>query len=937
MSWFKKALGFAKKAGKFFLETNPATAPFAKSIEHKAAQLPAFAKLTESVVHAGLVNVEENIARGFRKITGTGGRPVFQPTEGPLVSTVSLQDLVDLSKQAFEPDGGSREGYTTVTTKTVKDLQFSIYQNNTDGHVVVAFRGSVNHDNWLKRNMFAKPTDDGHGNKVHSGFKTAWDDLKPEVDSELFKLFGTNKFGNNVTFTGHSLGGAIGQLATADYMESQNPQLIDVVTFASPTVGDEGFNSRIAAGHMMRVVDPRDSVPKIVQQLSPDFVEPKTSTRVIALGDADARANDAVKRDAVRFGLELSFDIGIALLLAYAPEMEEAVEVEETLEGAAELGAGGEGRGIAGLSDEALAAVEEALGVGEGAEEAALEDAFVEMIGGEGETISAEELGDIRNLFNPEFRAQVTASLREISVDSLKESIVRVAGEIDWEATIKAAMLKKGISEAAQNLIIPFVIENVTGGVDPEGVKFVMDNSFDFMYGAARAHPIGQYQKNVENQFGGREDNARADMWNNYQKNLKREGKEEELVEFLTEDELKQYMEEFHHDDLADGEGGGVSGSRGDGEDENGGDGSGRDREQGEGEEEEGEEEEAPETEIHNLAGIESSSVNGRPLHPFPSRTGRKQDGSTVFSVLTEEGQTLSYNGPSHPGSTTTMYGNWTGIAPFANDLPVKVSRSSGLGGQAFSALDTFSMAYLINSYQDGYHNGRADAMYQRRIKAAIENGFISDSIDPDEFRVANIILRQFRQKGHLFGAEDESITSRGNMLSEIELMARGDLSGATEGVSGVNVHFSRGEKRKLSRAFSTPEGNAIGREVMERSSKRLATEEVTDVNVIENSMKTIDFNMRALRALGMENSVEYAVLNDGVKKASNAYMTALNVEKELSNFMVDTKVSVDDVLLNPLAGNVTHDNLREENINTSGNAEYLKDKLTLEILKIVL
>ena len=86
-----------------------------------------------------------------------------------------------------------------------------------------------------------------------------------------------------------------------------------------------------------------------------------------------------------------------------------------------------------------------------------------------------------------------------------------------------------------------------------------------------------------------------------------------------------------------------------------------------------------------------------------------------------------------------------------------------------------------------------------------------------------------------------------------------------------------------------------------------------------------------------MENSVEYAVLNDGVKKASNAYMTALNVEKELSNFMVDTKVSVDDVLLNPLAGNVTHDNLREENINTSGNAEYLKDKLTLEILKIVL
>ena len=936
MSWFKKAIGLAKKVGKFVLETNPATAPFAKDIEQKASELPAFAKLTGSMVHAGIVNVEENIARGFRKITKTGGRPVFQPTEGPLVSTVSLQDLAALSQQAYESDGGSREGYSTITTKTLKDLQFSIYQNNEDGHVVVAFRGSVNQDNWLKRNMFIKPEDDGFGNKVHSGFKSAWDDLKPEVDSELHKLFGSNEFGNNVTFTGHSLGGAISQLATADYMGRQNPQLIDTVTFASPTVGDAGFNERIAGGHMMRVVDPRDSVPKIVQMLSPEFVEPGSSTRVIALGDKDDRANEAVKRDAVRFGLELSFDVGIALLLAYAPEAEEGLAAEEGIEGAVSGASGAEGKGLAELEAEALAAVEEAVGVGAGAEEAALEETFIEMIGGEGETISSSELSDIRNLFNPEFRAQVSASLKEITAESISENIVRIGNSIDWEATVKAVLIKKGITTAAQNLILPFVTENVTGEMDAEGVKFVMDNSFDFMYGAARAHPVGQYVKNVENQFGGQEDNARADMWDNYHKNLKKEGKEEELIEFMTEDELKQYMEDFHHDDL---EGGVTAGGDGEpGGDGSGGGGEEREGREGEREGEEDEEtEETQQTEIHNLAGIESTSVNGRPLHPFPSRTGRKQDGSTVFSVLTEEGQTLSYNGPSHPGSSTTMYGKWTGVAPFANDLPVKVNRSSGLGGQAFSALDTFSMAYLINSYQDGYHNSQADSMYQKRIKAAIENGFISDSVDQDEFRVANIILRQFKEKGHLFGAEDESITSRGNMLSEIELMSRGDLLDATEGVNGVAVQFSRGEKRKLSRAFATPEGNAIGREVMERSSKRLATENVTGINVVENSMKTIDFNLRALRALGMENSVEYAVLNDGVKKASNAYMTALNLENELSDFMMETKVSVEGVLTNPLAGNVTRDNLREENINISGNGEYLKDKLTLEILKIVL
>jgi hypothetical protein len=784
--------------------------------------------------------------------------------------------------------------------------------------------------------MVMTAVDDGFGNKVHGGFKSAWDDLQPVVDQELYRLFGGERFTNNVTFTGHSLGGAISQLATADYMRRQNGRLIDTVTFASPTVGDAGFNARIAEGHMMRVVDPRDSVPKVVQTLQPEFVVPETSTRVIALGDKDKRANDAVKRDAIRFGLELSFDLGIALLLAYMPEAEEVAEgVEGGVEGVEGVGSGEKGT-IADLSEKALLAAEEAAGAGPLAEEEALAESFVESIGGGGDTISQQELGDIRNLFNPEFRSQLTAQLREMSASTLQENMVRIGESIDWEKTLQRAMVSEGISEAAQNLLVPFVTHNIEGDVDVEGVKFLLDNGFDYMYGAAKAHPVHTYINNVNNQFGGRFDNARADMWNNYQKNLRKEGRDtDELLEFMTEEELDQYMNEFAHEDSrtvstpTDGE---LDEEEVGGEVEEEDDGV--DTEEDGVDTEEDDEVEQPDAEVHNLAGIESNAINGRPLHVFVNRTGRKSDGSTIFSVQTERGEVLSYTGPSHAASSTTLYGKWTGIAPFANALPVKVSRNSGFGGQAFSALDTFSMAYLINSYADGYHNQESDDTYQRRIKAAIKNGYISDSIDSNELRVARLILREFQEKGHLFSAEDESITSKGNMLSELEVMTRGSLSEVTDKVRGIGVNFSRGEKRKLDRAFETREGQGVARELMDRGAKRIRASEVEGANVLENSMETLDFNMRVLRVLGLENSVEYSILNNGAKQAANAYMTALNVEEELVNVMSEKGVTGSGLFPNPMGSLVSYDQHRDEDLNMSGNEEYLKDRLTLEIVK---
>ena len=919
MSWFKKLIRKVAKAIR--------PGKVARHVVQQVQEAPSFFKLAGRMVEAGVINVEENIARGYRKITGKGVRKPFNPEEGPLVSSVSLQDLAALSSEVYKDDGGSREGYDMVVTKQVKDLQFSIYRNQKDDHVVVAFRGSSNFDNWKNRNMRMRGVDDGHGNMVHEGFKSAWDDLKPVVSSELEKIFLGDQFTNNVTFTGHSLGGAISQLATADYMESQNARLIDTVHFASPTVGDEGFNSRIAAGHQMRVIDPRDSVPKLVQTLQPDFVPPELSTRVIALGDKDKRINERVKKDAVRFGLELSFDIGIAMLLAYAPEAAVASEF---------AGAVGEGEELLAVEEKALAGVEKSLGLGKVAQEEAVAESFIEAIGGaEGEAgISQTELSDLRNLFHPEFRQNVMNQLRTIASSSIEENIVRVENVIDWEQTIKVVMIKAGITESASNLITPFVMENVSGDISVDGVQFLLHNSFDFMYGAVRAHPVGTYIDNIHNQFGNSPDNARADMWNNYKKNLTRQDKDIDMVDFMTDKELDEYVSGFVHEsdlkqlDKID-------------EDED------EDAEEDETFDDEFEKQKEDNTDegrgnmllddTHNLAGIESNQINGRPLEVFANRTGRKSDGSTIYSVRTENGDTLSYTGPSHPASTTTLYGNWTGIAPFANALPPKVSRTSGFGGRAFSALDTFSMAYLINSYEDGYHNKEADDMYQKRIRAAIRNGFISDAIDHNENRVANMILKEFQEKGHIFGSEDSSLTTRGNMLSELNVMSRGSLNESSDSVEGVAVNFTRGEKRKLEEAFKSGEGQMVATEIMKRTMNRLNANEVTGTNVLENGAFTLDFNLRALKVLGLQNSVEYSILDNASKQLASGYKTALNVEKELSRTISDNKVSVNGLFANPLGSSVSFDQHRDENINLSGNEEYLKDRLVLEIVKSIL
>jgi len=133
--------------------------------------------------------------------------------------------------------------------------------------------------------------------------------------------------------------------------------------------------------------------------------------------------------------------------------------------------------------------------------------------------------------------------------------------------------------------------------------------------------------------------------------------------------------------------------------------------------------------------------VLGLPLEVYVNDS----QGYPIYGCYDEDGAQFEYTGPSNPNSLSTLFGRWTGPAPFADGLPVIID------GTERSALDTFSMLYTIQCYMFGHHVQDIDEAYVDRIKAAIQRGTISITKHTNEFMMAMRILRSFERTGHIF------------------------------------------------------------------------------------------------------------------------------------------------------------------------------------------
>ncbi|KAF5216174.1 hypothetical protein ECC02_011074 [Trypanosoma cruzi] len=146
--------------------------------------------------------------------------------------------------------------------------------------IVVSFRGTRDINNWINNLDYIRVAyiqDGCVGCLVHTGFDCELNSLWAEMWGYLQELV-AEKGIEGILITGHSLGGAMANIAAANLM-SQNslfPSAVKVLlyTFGQPRVGNEAFANWLLAsfcrgGHeLYRVTHKRDVVP----HLPPMFV-----------------------------------------------------------------------------------------------------------------------------------------------------------------------------------------------------------------------------------------------------------------------------------------------------------------------------------------------------------------------------------------------------------------------------------------------------------------------------------------------------------------------------------------------------------------------------------------------------------------------------------------------------------------------------------------
>ncbi|KAK2046309.1 lipase [Colletotrichum somersetense] len=128
--------------------------------------------------------------------------------------------------------------------------------------IMVVILGSINIRNWITDFVFVfEDCDLVEDCKVHTGFFTAWN----EVKGEILDAVNATKTANpsyTVVAVGHSLGAAVVTIAGAYLRLDGYP--LDIYTFGSPRVGNEAFASFVTAqsGAEYRLTHVDDPIPR---------------------------------------------------------------------------------------------------------------------------------------------------------------------------------------------------------------------------------------------------------------------------------------------------------------------------------------------------------------------------------------------------------------------------------------------------------------------------------------------------------------------------------------------------------------------------------------------------------------------------------------------------------------------------------------------------
>ncbi|KAG2382438.1 hypothetical protein C9374_005640 [Naegleria lovaniensis] len=162
---------------------------------------------------------------------------------------IKMSSLV--SEAAYENSADKKltdKGYQLVLQNDHKSKMIAnkVFYNPKDKTLVVTYRGTVPNSVKDWTNNFDIPlTKASFGGKsigsVNRGYLKQYNEDRNAIQKTI-QEYQKRGLVDKVVFTGHSKGGALSQLAAADYkLNNPNGAKVEVVTFGSPRVGDDTF------------------------------------------------------------------------------------------------------------------------------------------------------------------------------------------------------------------------------------------------------------------------------------------------------------------------------------------------------------------------------------------------------------------------------------------------------------------------------------------------------------------------------------------------------------------------------------------------------------------------------------------------------------------------------------------------------------------------
>lgn len=188
----------------------------------------------------------------------------------PTVDWSVARVLAEIANGAYEDDASAQRSFRALGVDNMEPLRVGptcvwVLHDRTRDVSIVSFRGTDETEDW-RYNFKAQPVETPIG-RIHGGFR----ELYTSLDAQLIEAVRPIASGG-LWLTGHSLGGALANLAAHEFESRHAIQVRGIVTFGQPMLFDrraaEYMENRFGR-RLLRVVNDTDAVPRMPPWFAP--------------------------------------------------------------------------------------------------------------------------------------------------------------------------------------------------------------------------------------------------------------------------------------------------------------------------------------------------------------------------------------------------------------------------------------------------------------------------------------------------------------------------------------------------------------------------------------------------------------------------------------------------------------------------------------------